>query len=89
VESRLVRKEGLRWPRLVRRGFSLGYRHISIGWRAVIEVEECTMDLADILLEVGWDCLPSLLHWCWFSWLVVRGEKPALGATFRCPVSYV
>jgi hypothetical protein len=49
VESRLVRKEGLRWPRLVRRGFSLGYSHISIGWRAVIVVEECTMDLADIL----------------------------------------
>lgn len=49
MESRLVRKEGLRWPRLVRRGFSLGYSHISIGWRAVIVVEECTMDLADIL----------------------------------------
>lgn len=29
AESRLVRKEGLRWPRLVRRGFSLGCSHIS------------------------------------------------------------
>jgi len=27
--SRLVRKEGLRWPRLVRRGFSLGCNEIS------------------------------------------------------------
>jgi hypothetical protein len=29
AESRLVRKEGLRWPRLVRRGFSLGCNEIS------------------------------------------------------------
>jgi hypothetical protein len=29
AESRLVRKEGLRWPRLVRRGFSLGCGRIS------------------------------------------------------------